>query len=91
VNAARERQTERFKESKYTHYNAQYTVKQIKEICRLGEDSKNMLKTAMERLNLSARVYDRILKVPRTISDLEGKSDIQAKHIAEANSIQKFV
>ena len=59
-------------------------VKQIKEICRLSQESKRMLKTAMERLNLSARAFDRILKVSRTIADLEGDDSIKTQHIAEA-------
>jgi magnesium chelatase family protein len=50
----------------------------------LDEDSKRLLKTAMERLNLSARAYDRILKVARTISDLEGAEKVDGSHISEA-------
>ncbi|MDH3323496.1 MAG: hypothetical protein OEM04_10930, partial [Flavobacteriaceae bacterium] len=66
------------------HYNAQMSVKQIRTHCELNEASKILLKTAMESLNLSARAYDRILKVARTICDLEAKASILPEHIAEA-------
>jgi len=59
-------------------------VRQIREFCKLDETSLQLLKTAMERLNLSARAYDRILKVSRTIADLEGVENIQGQHISEA-------
>jgi magnesium chelatase family protein len=84
VIAARDIQTERFKALTDIHYNAQMTVKQIKELCRLSQESKNMLKTAMDKLNLSARAYDRILKVSRTIADLAQCNAIMPEHIAEA-------
>ena len=84
VTAARERQTERFTESDSVHYNAQMTVKQIRKYCKLDAASKELLKTAMERLNLSARAYDRILKVSRTIADLEASPSINGSHISEA-------
>jgi magnesium chelatase family protein len=84
VTKARERQTERFKESETVHYNAQMNVKQIRTHCKLDEASKTLLKTAMERLNLSARAYDRILKVSRTIADLENNEHITGAHISEA-------
>ncbi|WP_055437004.1 YifB family Mg chelatase-like AAA ATPase [Lacinutrix algicola] len=84
VTEARERQTERFKESETVHYNAQMHVKQIREHCKLDDASKTLLKTAMERLNLSARAYDRILKVSRTIADLEGAQNINGSHLSEA-------
>ncbi len=84
VTAAREIQTERFKEFENIHYNAQMSVKQIREFCKLSEESKTLLKTAMEKLNLSARAYDRILKVSRTIADLASSKNIASDHIAEA-------
>jgi len=59
-------------------------VKQIRTFCKLSEESKILLKTAMEKLNLSARAYDRILKVARTIADLANSKDILPDHIAEA-------
>ena len=77
-------QTERFKASESIHYNAQMNVKQIRDHCKLSAESLNLLKMAMEKLNLSARAYDRILKVSRTIADLEGVKDIQSHHITEA-------
>jgi magnesium chelatase family protein len=84
VTKAREHQTERFKHFKTIHYNAQMNVKQIRKYCVLDEVSKQLLKKAMEQLNLSARAYDRILKVSRTIADLQGDESINGTHIAEA-------
>ncbi|MEP0262302.1 YifB family Mg chelatase-like AAA ATPase [Dokdonia sp.] len=84
VTAARELQVVRFRESESTNYNAQMNVKQIRKYCALDVASKNLLKTAMERLNLSARAYDRILKVSRTIADLAGSDVVTGIHISEA-------
>ncbi|AYN68204.1 ATP-binding protein [Euzebyella marina] len=84
VTAAREVQTERFEGLENVHYNAQMSTKQIREFCRLDSNSKELLKNAMERLNLSARAYDRILKVARTIADLDNSESVQGNHIAEA-------
>ncbi len=84
VMAARNIQTQRFADSEKVHYNAQMNTKQIRKHCVLDEPSKQLLKTAMERLNLSARAYDRILKVSRTIADLEGVEAINGAHISEA-------
>jgi len=84
VTAAREIQSERFTDFKNVHYNAQMSVKQIREFCKLSEESLSLLKTAMDKLNLSARAYDRILKVARTIADLANSKSISPDHIAEA-------
>ena len=84
VTKAREKQTIRFEKSEKVHYNAQMGVKQIRKHCKLSTTSKDLLKTAMERLNLSARAYDRILKVSRTIADLANQENITPEHISEA-------
>jgi magnesium chelatase family protein len=84
VTEAREVQTKRFAELENVHYNAQMNTKQIRAHCQLDEPSKQLLKNAMERLNLSARAYDRILKVARTIADLENTLEVNGNHIAEA-------
>ena len=84
VMAAREVQTQRFAQLGNVHYNAQMNTKQIREHCQLDTDSLALLKNAMERLNLSARAYDRILKVARTIADLGNAPAVGGDHIAEA-------
>ncbi|GAB5474506.1 MAG: YifB family Mg chelatase-like AAA ATPase [Maribacter sp.] len=84
VTAARELQSQRFTGLDKVHYNAQMNTKQIREYCKLDAASKELLKNAMERLNLSARAYDRILKVARTIADLEETLEVNGNHIAEA-------
>ncbi|MFD2823772.1 YifB family Mg chelatase-like AAA ATPase [Lacinutrix iliipiscaria] len=84
VTRARAFQTQRFMNSDRVHYNAQMNTKQIRKYCRLDNTSKALIKTAMERLSLSARAYDRILKVSRTIADLDNQLDIKESHISEA-------
>ncbi len=81
---AREIQQLRFKPSPEIHCNAQMTSSKIRAYCALDEASMALLKKAMEKLGLSARAYDRILKVSRTIADLAGDEDIKAAHVAEA-------
>lgn len=81
---ARLLQTERYKTSDGIYCNAQMRTKDLRTHCHLDEASNTLLKTAMERLGLSARAYDRILKVARTIADLEASKNIQTNHIAEA-------
>jgi len=84
VTLARNIQTKRFENYNHIHYNAQMSSKLIREYCALDDVSLQLLKTAMERLNLSARAYDRILKVSRTIADLENAENVFSHHIAEA-------
>lgn len=84
VIAAREMQGERYKDNPGIYCNAQMSSKMLKEICVISTVGTNLLKAAMEKLNLSARAYDRILKVSRTIADLAGSNDIKPEHLAEA-------
>jgi magnesium chelatase family protein len=81
---AREIQDQRYKNSEGVYANAQMSSKQLKEVCAISAAGQNLLKTAMEKLNLSARAYDRILKVSRTIADLAASDDIKPEHLAEA-------
>lgn len=84
VMKARNIQTQRFEDLENIHYNAQMNTKQIRKYCKLNESSLELLKNAMTRLNLSARAYDRILKVARTIADLENTENVEQHHIGEA-------
>lgn len=77
-------QTERYKNNKGIYCNAQMTTKLLKDICRIDKDSLDILRTAMEKLGLSARAYDRILKVSRTIADLDKSENITSEHLSEA-------
>lgn len=81
---ARDIQAKRFEGKEGVYCNAQMSSKQLKEICVINQVGQNLLKTAMDRLNLSARAYDRILKVSRTIADLADSADIRPEHLAEA-------
>lgn len=83
VIAARHIQTERFAHTSI-HYNSQMGPKEIDYYCELDEASKKLVKNAMDKLNLSARAYDRILRVARTIADLDQSDRILSKHIGEA-------
>lgn len=83
VAGARNLQRERLK-AEGIFSNAQMTPRLIRRYCRIDSESERMLETAMSRLGLSARAYDRILKVSRTIADLEGLAEIQSRHVAEA-------
>ena len=81
---ARDVQAERYKNNPGIYCNAQISSKMLKEICVIDTVGSNLLKAAMQKLNLSARAYDRILKVARTIADLAGSENIKAEHLAEA-------
>lgn len=81
---ARERQLERFKAYKDVHHNAMMGSAMSKEICTINTAGKALLKVAMEKLGLSARAYDRILKVSRTIADLADSDEIKIEYLAEA-------
>ena len=81
---ARNIQAQRFASIQGVHCNAQMSEKHLKEYCVLDTESSELLRLAMERLQLSARAYSRILKVARTIADLEGAESIQSHHVAEA-------
>ena len=84
VMAARERQTERFKDYPHIHCNAQMSERMIHEFAEPDQESLDLLRVAMERLKLSARAYNRILKVARTIADLDNSPQVKMPHIAEA-------
>jgi len=84
VMKARAIQTERYKQRDGIYANAQMTSKMLKEVCEINAEGRQLLKTAMDRLNLSARAYDRILKVSRTIADLDKSEKIENHHLAEA-------
>lgn len=81
---AREIQSDRFKDNQSIYCNAMMPSNMVKEICVINEAGRTLLKTAMERLGLSARAYDRILKVSRTIADLASSEEIKIEHLAEA-------
>lgn len=83
VDAARQIQSERYKD--YNIFsNSQLTPAMLGIFCKLGPQERTIIQGAFDRLGLSARAYNRILKVSRTIADLDGSENIQAKHIAEA-------
>ena len=90
VIAARAIQTERFKSVKGIHCNAQMTERMIHLYAEPDAEGFKRLRDAMERLSLSARAYSRILKVARTIADLDGSTDVRAEHIGEAISYRKL-
>jgi len=84
VQTARKIQEERFDENNGVFCNAQMATRELRKVCQINTAGQNLLKTAMNKLNLSARAYDRILKVSRTIADLSASDDIKIEHLAEA-------
>ncbi len=84
VIAAREIQHQRFAQNKEVHANAMMPSAMVKDVCEINSAGRALLKTAMEKLGLSARAYDRILKVARTIADLAASEEIKIEHLAEA-------
>jgi magnesium chelatase family protein len=81
---ARRRQLERFASEKRIYANAQMPPKLIRKHCGISVDGEKLLETAVTRLGLSARAHDRILKVARTIADLDSAADIASRHLSEA-------
>src|SRR5574344_627907 len=87
---ARRRQEERYKEVKGIHCNAQMTERMIHQFAEPDAQGMELLRVAMERLNLSARAYNRILKVARTIADLDDCDHVQSHHLGEAISYRNL-
>ena len=87
---ARQIQEERFKGHPLIHSNAMMTPALLREYCQLDDKALSLLQKAMTKLDLSARAYDRILKVARTIADYEGCADITSTHVAEAISYRNL-
>ena len=87
---ARERQQERFRNDSKVNCNARMATRQLKQHCKLSQDSQELIRVAMSELNLSARAYDRILKVSRTIADLDRKAEIAPEHVSEAIQYRTF-
>jgi magnesium chelatase family protein len=82
--SARERQSVRFSKAKKIYCNAQMSSRHIKAYCRIDNASSNLLESAIDQLGLSARAYNRILKIARTIADLAGAEPIDISHVSEA-------
>ena len=82
--ACRRLQEHRFSSQRDIRTNSEMTPKAMREFCKVGEDCASLLEQAMEQLHFSARAYDRILKVARTIADLDESIDLEAEHVLEA-------
>ena len=90
IRCARERQRTRFHSDKKTNCNARMGPRQIAQHCKLSSESQELIHVAMTQLNLSARAYDRILKVSRTVADLESSEEITSEHVSEAIQYRTF-
>jgi magnesium chelatase family protein len=90
VGRARQRQQERFRSDKKVNCNARMGPRQIKQHCKLSDESQELIRVAMTELNLGARAYDRILKVSRTVADLQSSDEITTGHVSEAIQYRTF-
>ena len=90
IGRTRDLQQKRFVTDAKVNCNARMATRQLKQYCKLGTDSHDLIRVAMSELNLSARAYDRILKVSRTIADLDDKIDISPEHVSEAIQYRTF-
>jgi magnesium chelatase family protein len=90
VMQARQRQQERFRNDPKVNCNARMATRLLKQYCKLSQESQDLIRVAMNELNLSARAYDRILKVSRTVADLDEKTDISPEHVSEAIQYRTF-
>ena len=84
VDAARARQRERFRDKPGIHANAQMGARELRRWCRVSDEVEGLLRAAITRLGLSARAYHRVLKLARTIADLEGADELAPPHVREA-------
>lgn len=80
----------RFRSDQRINCNARMSPRQIREHCQLSSESQELIRVAMTQLNLSARAYDRILKVSRTVADLESSEEISSEHVSEAIQYRTF-
>jgi magnesium chelatase family protein len=87
---ARQRQERRFREDRRVNCNARIGPRQLKQHCQLPDEAQELIRIAMTELNLSARAYDRILKVSRTIADLANAEEITPEHVSEAIQYRTF-
>src|SRR5437867_10693951 len=90
VACARQHQQERFRGDAKVSCNARMATRHLKQHCKLTQDSQELIRLAINELNLSARAYDRILKVSRTIADLDGRAEISPEHVSEAIQYRTF-
>jgi magnesium chelatase family protein len=87
---SREIQKARFQEMEGEYCNAQMNSRMLRSWCKIDASGNQLLKTAMERINLSARAFDRILKVARTIADLENSKNVEIPHLAEVIQLRSL-